>query len=195
MKPPGAGLDTRRHAVGEAMDEREERMKPFARVAVALAAMAPLAGQGDEPCKPEARKRLPAAAELAQLCPKHSIFGKAPAEKGDPRGGCTLYFKEGAGFVQVAAAKQEPRIAGGPRAGAEKAAETLGKMGGGKAPAVKRMPWKSVEAWALEKTPGYFVDSGGDVLVVHVTAVVAKPPSDECLEAIVGAVARRVAGR
>jgi hypothetical protein len=57
------------------------------------------------------------------------------------------------------------------------------------------MPWRSIEAYALEKMPGYFVDSGGDVLVVHVTAVMAKPPSDDCVEAVVREVARRFAAR
>lgn len=171
-------------------------MSLFRRTVLLAGALAGFATQADEPCKPEARGRLPAAEDLARLCPKDPRFAKAPKEKGDPRGGCELYFKDGAGgFVQVAAAKQQPRVAGGPRAGAEKAAEVFGKMAGGQAPAVKRMPWKSVEAYALGKTPGYFVDSGGDVLVVHVTAVVAKPPSDDCVEAIVREVARRFAAR
>lgn len=170
-------------------------MTPLRRFGLALGALAGLAAHAAEPCRPEARKRLPAREDLARICPKEPRFARAPEEKGDPRGGCTLYFKEGAGFVQVAAAKQEPRVVGGPRAGAEKAAETFGKMAGGKAPAVKRMPWGTVEAYALEKMPGYFVASGGEVLVVHVTAVVARPPSDDCVEAVVREVARRFAAR
>ncbi len=171
-------------------------MAIFRRLALAAATLAGLAAHAAEPCTPEARQRLPAAAEFARLCPKDPIFARAPDEKGDPRGGCTLYFREAPSrFVQVAAAKQEPRVSGGPRVGADKAAETFGRMQGGKAPVVKRMPWKSIEAYALEKMPGYFVDSGGDVLVVHVTAVVAKSPGDGCVEAVVREVAKRFAAR
>ncbi len=82
-------------------------------------------------------------------------------------------------------------ISGGPKMGAE----YFAKYGGGKAPAVKRMPWKSVEAWALEDTPGYYVDSGGEVLVVSINPMAAKPPSDACAEAIVKELARRFAAR
>jgi hypothetical protein len=57
------------------------------------------------------------------------------------------------------------------------------------------MPRKTVEAYALEQTPGYFVDSGGQVRVVHVTAVAAKPAGDDCVEAAVRDVARRFAAR
>ncbi len=171
-------------------------MTTLARTVIALAAAVPWTAQAAEPCKPEARKRLPVAAEFAALCPKDPIFAKAPDEKGNPLGGCTLYFREApTRFVQVAAAKQEPRVSGGPKMGAEKAAEAFGKHGGGKVPAVKRMPWKSVEAYAMESTPGYFVDSGGEVLVVTVQAMLAKAPSDACTEAIVRDLAGRFAAR
>jgi len=171
-------------------------MSALARFVVGLAAMAPLAGRADEPCKPEARKRLPAAEEFAKLCPKDPVFANAPREKANPLGGCGLYFHEGpTRFVQVTAAKQEPHVSGGPKMGAEKAAEAFGKHGGGKVPAVKRMPWKSVEAYAMENMPGYFVDSAGDVLVVTVHAMFAKAPSDACTEAIVRDLAKRFAGR
>lgn len=162
-----------------------------------LAAMTGLAAHAaGTPCTPEALKRLPSQEDLAKLCPKQPLFAKAPQTVSDPRGGCSLMFvAEGGGMLQVTAAKQLMEVAGGPKANAEKAAQQFGKMSGGKGPAVKRMPWKSVEAYALENTPGYFVDSGGQVLVVHVTAVMAKPPSDDCVEAIVLDVAKRFAAR
>lgn len=166
------------------------------RIALVLVAMAPLAARAAEPCKPEARKRLPVAEEFAKLCPKDPVFAKAPDEQGNPLDGCNLYFRETpTRFVQVAAAKQQPRVSGGPKMGAEKAAETFAKYGGGKAPAVKRMPWTSVEAWALEGMPGYYVDSGGEVLVVSINAMFRKPPSDTCAEAIVKELAKRFAAR
>ncbi len=146
------------------------------------------------PCTPEALKRLPSREDLASLCPREPFFAKAPRTTTDARGGCSLLFvAEGGGMLQVAAAEQLVKVAGGPRANAERAAQEFGKMSGGKAPAVNRMPWKSVEAYALEKMPGYFVDSGGRVAVVHVTAVMGKPPSDACVEAVVREVAKRFA--
>ena len=189
-------VETRTDSAAQCREE-EDDMAPIRQTAlVALAALAGFATSADEPCNAEGRRRLPAAEEFARLCPKDPVFAKAPREKGNPVGGCTLYFHEGpTSFVQVTAKKQEPRVSGGPKMGAQKAAEYFGKHGGGKVPAVKRLTWKSVEAWALEGMPGYYVDSGGDVLVVSVNAMVAKAPSDACAEAIVRELARRFAAR
>jgi hypothetical protein len=170
-------------------------MSPLARAVLALAVLAPLAVRAGEACVPQARKRLPSRQELARLCPKEPLFGKEPLEVGDERGGCSLMFMDGGRMLQVAAEKQLVQVPGGPKANAEKASEAFGQMGGGRGPAVKRMAWKKVEAYALENTPGYFVDSGGEVVVVHVTPVMAKPVSDDCVEAVVADVAKRYSAR
>lgn len=162
--------------------------------AVNAAAAVALAAAPDAPCTAEQKKLLPTSSELQQLCPSEPIFKTLFREKATPRGTCELYFGAKTGFVQVTASFQTPAVPGGPKAGAEKAAQMLAAPGK-TAPAVRKLAWQSIEAFQLAGMPGYFVDAGGKTLVVHVTPVMTKGPGDACVEGVVRAAAKRAEGK